>query len=187
MNEVTLSILEAAITVVSRYGIRKTTMSDIADTAGVSRQTLYAHYKNKDAVFVDTMRYVADKTQATVKERWKTAEKTSEKLDIYFEECVVTFFMAMAQTPDAQDLLLGFTPAGKAAGREADALKARLLASILAPYQAQIENSGTGVEQFSAFIVSSGSSAKFSVDTLEDLKAHLGALKASILSVTGAN
>jgi AcrR family transcriptional regulator len=45
------AILVAAATVFRRYGYRRTSMEDIAKETGVSRPSLYSHFKNKDEVF----------------------------------------------------------------------------------------------------------------------------------------
>ena len=44
-------ILDAATAVIIRLGYDKTTMSDIADEAGVSRGTVYLYFKGKEALF----------------------------------------------------------------------------------------------------------------------------------------
>jgi TetR/AcrR family acrAB operon transcriptional repressor len=44
-------ILDAAATVIVRLGYDRTTMSDIADEAGVSRGTIYLYYKGKEELF----------------------------------------------------------------------------------------------------------------------------------------
>ncbi|MCC6612452.1 MAG: TetR/AcrR family transcriptional regulator [Anaerolineae bacterium] len=44
-------ILSAAEAVIIRQGYDKTTMSDIADEAGVSRGTVYLYFENKDSLF----------------------------------------------------------------------------------------------------------------------------------------
>jgi len=44
-------LLNAARTVVARFGYRKTTLEDIAAEAGVSRATLYYYFPNKEEVF----------------------------------------------------------------------------------------------------------------------------------------
>lgn len=43
-------IIEAAKRCVSRWGIQKSSMNDIAREAGVSRNTLYCHFSNRDEV-----------------------------------------------------------------------------------------------------------------------------------------
>lgn len=44
-------LIAAAITTFARYGYRQTSMELIAEQAAVSRQTLYNHFQNKDAIF----------------------------------------------------------------------------------------------------------------------------------------
>jgi AcrR family transcriptional regulator len=44
-------ILSAAAAVIVRQGYDKTTMSDIADEAGVSRGTVYLYFKGKEEIF----------------------------------------------------------------------------------------------------------------------------------------
>jgi AcrR family transcriptional regulator len=44
-------VLETALTVFLRHGFKKTSMEDIAQAADISRQGIYLHFKDKDAIF----------------------------------------------------------------------------------------------------------------------------------------
>lgn len=44
-------VIEAGLTVFARYGYRQTTMELVADEIGLSRQALYRHFPNKEALF----------------------------------------------------------------------------------------------------------------------------------------
>lgn len=48
-------IIEATLTLIARDGLGAVTMSRVADTAGVSRQTLYNHYPDVDAIVVEAI------------------------------------------------------------------------------------------------------------------------------------
>ena len=48
-------ILAAAAKVIIRLGYDKTTMSDIADEAGLSRRTIYLYFKGKDELFEELL------------------------------------------------------------------------------------------------------------------------------------
>ena len=48
-------ILTAAVEVIIRLGYDKTTMSDIAEEAGLSRRTLYLYFKGKDDLFEELL------------------------------------------------------------------------------------------------------------------------------------
>ncbi|MNB94324.1 putative HTH-type transcriptional regulator YfiR [compost metagenome] len=44
-------VLETALNIFVRYGYKKTTIEDISKAAGITRQGLYLHYKNKEEIF----------------------------------------------------------------------------------------------------------------------------------------
>lgn len=46
------AILKAAVTLFPKHGFEKTTMDDIAIHAGVTKQTVYSHFKNKEQLFI---------------------------------------------------------------------------------------------------------------------------------------
>ena len=45
------AILDAAFEVFTRYGFRRTSMEDIARETGVSRPSLYSHFRSKEEIF----------------------------------------------------------------------------------------------------------------------------------------
>lgn len=46
------AILKAAVLLFPKHGFEKTTMDDIANHAGVTKQTVYSHFKSKDQLFI---------------------------------------------------------------------------------------------------------------------------------------
>lgn len=53
------SILHAAINVFGRYGFKKTSMENIAEEAGLSKQALYLHFSSKREIFLKaTVQYL---------------------------------------------------------------------------------------------------------------------------------
>jgi AcrR family transcriptional regulator len=44
-------ILEAGLIQFAQFGLRKTSMQEIAERAGISRASLYSYFKNKDEIF----------------------------------------------------------------------------------------------------------------------------------------
>jgi AcrR family transcriptional regulator len=57
-------IVSAAIAVFFRYGLHRVTMEDIAREAGVSRQTVYARFGNKERLFVAAASHMLDQSNA---------------------------------------------------------------------------------------------------------------------------
>jgi AcrR family transcriptional regulator len=53
------SLLDAALTVFSRYGYQKTSMDEVARSAQLSRQGLYLHFATKEELFQAAVRRMA--------------------------------------------------------------------------------------------------------------------------------
>lgn len=49
-------ILDAAAVVFSRYGFRQTSVGQVAEEAGLTRQSLYRYFENKEALFLAALR-----------------------------------------------------------------------------------------------------------------------------------
>ncbi len=72
-DERAIRILEAAADLISHYGYDKTTVSDIAQAAGVSKGAIYLHWRSKEDLFealyaYEAQRYVDDWAEIFEKE-----------------------------------------------------------------------------------------------------------------------
>ena len=76
-------ILQAAIRVFNKYGLRKTTMRDIAESAGMSKSSLYYYFRDKKKILSSVIRQevetLIEKLRAAVAE----AASPQEKLRAY--------------------------------------------------------------------------------------------------------
>ena len=82
-------VLEIALTVFVRHGFRKTSIEDIAKAAGISRQGIYLHFKNKDEIFsASIQKALDDGLQAANRilddDRLTLEEKLLKALDEWF-------------------------------------------------------------------------------------------------------
>jgi AcrR family transcriptional regulator len=96
-------VLETALTVFTRHGFSKTSIEDVAKAAGISRQGIYLHFKNKDEIFSASIRKAMDDgLQAANKvfddERLTLEAKLLKALDEWFGRHVGLFH------PKASDL-----------------------------------------------------------------------------------
>jgi AcrR family transcriptional regulator len=73
-------IVDAADRLIGRYGLRKMTMEDVAQEAGVSRRTVYGYFKNKQALAMASIERVVKKAQARMAEEAKGPEAPAEKI-----------------------------------------------------------------------------------------------------------
>ena len=77
------SILEAAETLFQKWGIRKTTMEDIAREAGKGKSSIYYYFKNKEAVLEAVAMAQADRITRIVREEVEKKKTAREKLLAY--------------------------------------------------------------------------------------------------------
>jgi AcrR family transcriptional regulator len=116
-------ILDAAIAVFSRYGVRKATMGDIAEQAGISRPTLYARLRQQGRDHgggnAADLRTVINE----VVEAWQSVETISERIDIFLDCAIVRFFDQIKQMPDSSDLMIG---SGEGAAPHLDAEQGKI-------------------------------------------------------------
>lgn len=66
MTDRRADILDAALGQFARYGLRKTSMDDVARAADLSRPGLYLHFPSKEALFVATLEHLLARTMAAV-------------------------------------------------------------------------------------------------------------------------
>ena len=115
MSDSEPKLIQAAIETFARYGFRRTTMGDIAKTAGLSRQTLYASYSNKEEILAAAIEALGHETLANLEVQWATASDVAEVLAIFCEQITVKEFEMIRNMPDAEDLISGLTGESKAA------------------------------------------------------------------------
>jgi len=185
MNKRDQKIVEAALQVFMRYGIRRTTMNDIATEAGLVRQTVYTAYANKDEVLCATIRYFSEKSQTAIEADWEGADNLGDKLDIYFEHAIVSSFAMIKASPEAEDMVDGYNAAGKAEIRRVQVHKRKALAGILKPYKSGITSAGLKVDQLADFVLNASLGVRNTAEDEKHLRSLLSALKAAVLSVTG--
>lgn len=53
------AILDAAIALFSRYGYKRTSIEDVAREAGIAKGTVYLYFQNKERLFTEVCRHVA--------------------------------------------------------------------------------------------------------------------------------
>ena len=183
MTETEGKIIEAAIQAFVRYGAKKTSMADIASGAGVSRQTLYDLFGNKDELIVASIRQVTQTSLNEVQKRWAQNNLLSEKLESYFEETIIKSFELIQSSGDPEDLISGHNDAGKAAIAEAHQQHELIIATVLIDYAQQIENKGQTVDQLAHFFVKTAMGFKSSASSRSDLNELITSLTIAIATI----
>jgi AcrR family transcriptional regulator len=124
-------VLETALTVFVRHGFRKTSIEDIAKAAGISRQGIYLHFKDKDAIFsASIQKALDDGLQAANRilddDRPTLEEKLFKALDEWFGRHVGLL------DPEASDLLAQCERVlGDAVGKSRSSFQKKLEKAVL--------------------------------------------------------
>ena len=158
----------AATATFLRYGFKKTSMDDVAQAAGVSRQGLYLYFDTKDLLFREALQYL-------VSHMISTARSVAEDESLSLRDRLLGVFEAVhgsafqsASPEHAFELLQSAQSADGALlvqlDRDLMGIVAALLAEAGAAYR--WEEAGVTVAELSEQLLMSAKGIKASVDTL---------------------
>jgi len=98
-------LLDAAEQCFAQFGLRKTTMEDVARTGGVSRATLYRYFKNRDDLLMGVVEREARATAVVIQKHLAGIEHPGEHLVEGFVEALEEIpkhpTLAMVVDPDS--------------------------------------------------------------------------------------
>lgn len=123
------AILKAAFECFARYGLRRTSMADIAKGAGMSRPALYLHYAGKDDIFNALVRAHLSRSEAEVTRVLATAGPPAETVLAVFHAIDGDAAEAMLSSPHADEIVSADGPFNKEAVKQGEARIAALLAA----------------------------------------------------------
>jgi len=101
--DVQLRLLDAAEQCFAQFGLRKTTMEDVARGAGMSRASVYRHFSNRDDLLMSVVEREAHRTKAIIEERLRGIEHPGD----YIVEGIL---LALAEIPKRPTLAMLHTP-----------------------------------------------------------------------------
>jgi AcrR family transcriptional regulator len=162
------AILKAATATFLRYGFKKTSMDDVAQAAGVSRQGLYLYFDTKDLLFREALQYL-------VSHMISTARSVAEDGNLSLRDRLLGVFEAVhgsafqsASPEHAFELLQSAQSADGALLVQLDRDLMEIVAALLAEAGAadRWEEAGVTVAELSEQLLMSAKGIKASVDTL---------------------
>ena len=158
----------AATATFLRYGFKKTSMDDVAQAAGVSRQGLYLYFDTKDVLFREALQYL-------VSYYISTAISVAEDGNLSFRDRLLGVFEAVhgtafqsASPEHAFELLQSAQSADGALLVQLDQDLMGIVAALLmeAGVADRWEEAGVTVAELSEQLLMSAKGIKASVDTL---------------------
>src|SRR6266481_6537406 len=162
------AILMAATAIFLRYGFKKTSMDDVAQAAGVSRQGLYLYFDTKDLLFREALQYL-------VSHMISTARAVAEDGNLSLKDRLLGVFEAVhssafhdASREDALELLQSAQSAAGALLVQLERDLMGIAAALLAEtgIADRWEEAGVTVAELSEQLLMSAKGIKASVDTL---------------------
>lgn len=160
MNEREKNILAAAERVFSRFGVKRASMSDVAEEAGISRQTLYKAFRSKDDILRTHIHAYTDNAIAEIEAGLAKTERLGPRIDLILEKMVVAGFDMVRASPNAQDVIDGVNEAAKAELEITARRFQAVIVEVLAPYADALNASGTPPEVLAEFVQQSARAAK---------------------------
>lgn len=173
-------ILNAAMTVVVRYGMKRTTMADVAHEAGVSRQTIYDRYGDKDGMMAAAIGHFGRRLNIEFRAALDTVTDLATQIDAYYNVVIYPTYETIQKMPDAADLEKGLGHRSVAASHDAMFEKQAILKEMLQPH---LPTTGPSAVDVAAFIEQASSKAKMSGMPREELDRFLSVLKSSVLAM----
>ena len=180
-------IIKAAINVISRHGVKCTTMNDVAAEAGVARQTLYNVYAKKEDLLRAMIRYKSEQSIAAIRCEAADADDLGTKLDVFFCHHMIKPFEALRALPDSKDLINGFNDAARDELAVSFENHRAELQKMLSHYSDRIKAAGLTPRELSDTIESSAKGAKNAAKDKRHLIKQLNALKIMVLTLVGEN
>lgn len=176
-----IDIIEAALECFAKYGIKRTTMADIASSADVSRQTVYAHFGTKEDIIHDAILTLTQRHLEEIDAIAHGAMTLQEKLDGFFEVAIFKPYDMMMTYPDMADLLNSHDPICKTAHTKARDLKCHFFENIFTPYADLLASKGQTVQQFAQFVGTTALQMKWAANSKEHLHELIASLRAVII------
>ena len=162
------AILVAATAAFLRYGFKKTSMDDVAQAAGVSRQGLYLYFETKEVLFREALQYLVSHMISTARSVAEDGNLTLRDRLLGVFEAVHGSAFQSASPEHAFELLQSAQSADGALLVQLD----RDLIGIVAPLLAEAgaadrwKKAGVTVAELSEQLLMSAKGIKASVDTL---------------------
>ena len=177
--------LEAVKELLTRHGIRRTSMNDIAEAAGVSRQTLYSRFESKEGILRAVIFYSTDQTIGSVKDEWLSCKSVADKLDVFFRHAIITTYELMETMPDAADLFAAEHPMVSEAIQDCEKKYTQLVRSMLLPCADILKERGETPASVASLITTTGYAMKHNATSVTDLNKKLLTLRRMVVLTVG--
>ncbi len=160
-------VLEAAFKVFSKFGYKKASMSDIAQSAGISRPTLYALYPDKESVFSALIEQTIEQNISETSRRIEGVKDLDSKLRHVLDVWIIEPYSAAMETENGSEMVLGASLYAPVAMNRLWKEFEREVASVL---ELGMRKNGVSAKELAIIFVSSCRDFKASAKSVRELK-----------------
>ncbi len=160
-------------------------MHDIANEVGVTRQTIYKNFPNKEAIMCAVTQWHAKKTLQQTLEESSKLPSVEDKLKCFIKHFFIEPFDILISSPDAREMAEGFNAVTWKEIEAADRLRSAAVEALLAPYSKRIGASGMTLPQFANYFVRTGKATKYRSKDKDQLLSQLQVLEILTLQLIG--
>lgn len=183
MNGTEQKFAVAALAVFKRFGVRKATMEEIAAEAGVSKPTLYATFRNKDAALGGAIRYAKGQALRALTADW-AGKSLPDQLDMFMDRLVLAGFDMLHDAPDPEAFENALGEHSQATIDDMRRAEVAAVAAVIASSQ-ELQSFDIDPDGLAEFVVSSAMNAKRQAQSRSDLERYLDVLKTVSLKTLG--
>lgn len=177
--------MRAATVLFRRYGFRKTSVDLIAREAEVAKPTLYAHFADKEAIFVAVCQHVMDGILAAAAAA-SAQPRVVDRIAAILAAKFTTIFEIVHASAHARELLESQAAQARDVVARADAAYTKLLSDALRAAaragELTLEPTPAQLGKLSQLLMQAGHGAAYGATTAAEHRAHLDALVAALLA-----
>jgi AcrR family transcriptional regulator len=179
-------IVEAATTLFSQYGFRRTSVDLIAGEAGVAKPTLYAYFTDKEAIFQAVTAHVCEGILARAEEASRRAGRLEDRITAVLAAKFTYLYDLVHSSPHAQEILANSDRLGADVVDKTDRAFARLLTRMIDEAAAAGEidprRVGVGAGSAASILMRCGHGAAFDAQSAQGHERHLAEMVRVVLS-----
>ncbi len=145
----------------ARYGVKRTSMGDIAREGGVSRQTLYNSFNNKDAVLRIHIQVYTEIVTVEIRVGLESMNALGPELDLVLKKMAVAGYSLIQASPNAEDVVEGIDASSRDALANAARSFSSVIADTLSSQETALTQSGLSSTGLADYVQRSAASIKY--------------------------
>lgn len=182
------AILDAATRMFSQHGVRRASVDLIAGQAQVAKPTIYAHFGDKDGLFVAVCAAVGERILAEARYAAASDRSVVDRVTAILAAKFSLVFELAQSSPYAEELLRPASAAARESIAAADAAYRRVLADVLGRAakagELDLRHLGLSTAELVSQLLQIGFGASYGATSIDEQRRNLRALVTSHLRVS---